>query len=265
MDDFREALLEEGYEVGDAVADDHWGTLYRASYRRHGRGVLLRRFPDGLICNEDARELLFAEVQVWARLRHRGVVQVLDWGTARAHAFVAMESPGGVLLADSLDAGLQPQRAEAVFTTMLECVEAARKWGVLHLGLWPGCVWVEEEGAVKVSDFGLWYVTREFAPLGARDDVYLAPEQKEGREVTAATDVYSLAVLYVSMLLGAGGAVEDMEGTRAVTLAACLDEAPLARPRSAGELATLLGSAEDAAEQAARKRFDPKRATWNER
>jgi len=79
---------------------------------------------------------------------------------------------------------------------------------VLHLGLRPACIWVGPGERVQVSDFGLWYVSRDFPEFGRREDPFLAPEQPAGDRVCAATDVYALAMLFLELRCGPGTALE---------------------------------------------------------
>ena len=126
---------------------------------------------------------------------------------------------------------------EVVVRTMLDAVEAACQFGVLHLGLSPSCVWVGPGGRVQVGGFGLWYANRDFPAWGRRDDPFLAPEQRAGERVSAATDVYALALLVVEVFAGAGAAgavasgalLPDALAGVSPVLARCLDPRPLAR------------------------------------
>lgn len=277
MEQFEEIFKSEGYLLEELLFRDEWGELYRARYVPHARELLLRRFPPGLAADSAGWGLVRAEVQAWARIDHPGILQVLDWGVstggageagagragtgAPAEAFLATEMPAGT----RLDAFLEGRAAadgeagdasqvrgaedEAIVRTMLDAVETACQWGVLHLGLSPSCVWVGPGGRAQVAGFGLWYVNRDFPAWGGRDDPFLAPEQRAGERVSAATDVYSLAMLAVEVYAGAGAAgavasgapLPDAHAGVSPVLARCLDPRPLARYRTAGELAVALG------------------------
>jgi len=211
--------------------------------------VLLRRFEPGRAEEPAAWELLQAEIQAWARLDHPGILKVLDWGRTAAEAFLVMELPPGKPLGSILDLEGSPHDPDEVYVNLLRSVEAARQWGVLHLGLTPANIWVGPDGQVKVGEFGLWYVTHEHPGFGTRDDLFLAPEQVAGERVSAATDVYTLGLLFVAVHHGLDRAREATSdsglpgelGTHRTVISRCLDPRPLARYRSAGELAEALG------------------------
>ena len=247
MNEIRDLFKDEGYVLEGRLEEDSWGELYRARYVPHDREVLLRRFPPAVSGDASAWDLVCAEVGAWARLRHPGIVQVLDWGIAGSEAFCATEMPLGLSLGALMEVG-GPADPDAVFSNLLASVEAARQWGVLHLGLGLTNIWVADDAVVKVGEFGLWYAKRDFALLASREEIFLAPEQFEGGRASSATDVYSLALLFLTLRFGIesvraakDGELPEMLEEKKTLIARCIDPQPLLRYRSAGELAEVLG------------------------
>ncbi|HEY5493659.1 MAG TPA: hypothetical protein VIK15_03615 [Candidatus Anoxymicrobiaceae bacterium] len=249
MNDATELFKEQGYLLDDLLATDSWGELYSAIYTAHGRQVLFRRFCPAL-SDPHAWGLASAEIQAWARIDHPGIIQPLDWGSAPAGSFLATVMPAGMPLASvvSEDSGVELFDPAEVFAGVLEAVEAAARWGVLHLGLGLTNVWVSE-GAIGVSEFGLWYVRTEFPTLFTEAGMFAAPEQIEGGRAMAATDVYSLGLLHVALNLGlaaarsaASGGIGDLD--LEPVMYRCLAANPVLRPR-AGEVAVALGIGAD--------------------
>jgi serine/threonine protein kinase len=247
MDDVTELFKDKGYILEVRLEEDSWGELYRARYVPHDHEVLLRRFPPAVSGDPSAWDLICAEIGAWARLRHPGILQVLDWEVSGSEAFLATELPRGLSVGTLLEAG-GPDDPDAVFSNLLASVEAARQWGVLHLGLGLTNIWVEGDAAVKVGEFGLWYARRDLVEPAACEESFLAPEQSKGGRASSATDVYSLALLFIALHFGLesvpgakeGELPEMLEGRRPI-IARCLDPQPLLRYRSAGELAEVLG------------------------
>ena len=237
---------ERGYELISQVVEDRWGVLYRARYSPHDLDVLLRAFPPSLAGEPKAWDLMSAEISAWARLNHPGVLGVLDWGMSEKGPYAAYRAPSGAPLAELLASG-PAEDPDSLFAQILEAVETARRWGILHLGLGGSSIWAGPR--VEVSEFGFWYVTGEYPAAGIGDEAFLAPEQRKGERVSAATDVYTLGLLLVALRLGlqaardaVGGApLPEALGEIRGIVARCLDERPLARLRSAGELAAELG------------------------
>jgi eukaryotic-like serine/threonine-protein kinase len=241
----------EGYILDQLLAEDRWGKLYRGRYLRHRRTVLFRRLPAALVDLPGAWELFEAEVRAWARLDHPGILQVLDWGCSKAGPFLVANEPSGPPLRENISVGVTPIDTVSVLRGILESVEAARRRGVLHLGLGYTCVFAGEGGEVEVGDFGLWYVAREYPGLENPDDWLLSPEQRLGSAVSASTDVYTLGLLLIALELGDEiareaarvGAVPD--GTAySDLLSRCLEPNPRDRWICAGELGRAMGFAD---------------------
>ena len=245
MNDTSELFKDQGYLLGDLLATDSWGELYAATYVGHARDVLFRRFVPAL-SGERTWKLAAAEIQAWARIDHPGVVQPLDWGAAQAGSYLATAMPEGVPLAALVgeQSGLERLDPGEVFAGLLGAVEAAARWGVLHLGLGLTNVWVAES-AVGVSEFGLWYVRSEFPEILAEAGQFEAPEQSAGGRAVAASDTYALGLLYVALHQGltvarsAASGEFDALGLEPV-IARCLAPQPLLRPRTE-ELSLALG------------------------
>lgn len=243
--DFIDICSSISYEVNERIAADGWGELYRAVYTPHGTDVLLRRFPSALASDTAAWKLAGAELRAWSRLEHPFIVPVMEWGAVEGEAFLAARMPSGSRLAE-LDP-LEEAEADAAFSCLLEAMSEAAKWGVLHLGLCPGNVWIDG-GTAAVSDFGLWYVSRDFPGMGTPDELFLAPEQSSSTAVGSPADVYSLGMVYLVMRFGveaarnasATGLIPEGLGAGEKVIERCLQESPLARYGSVIDLAKAL-------------------------
>jgi hypothetical protein len=139
--DVKDIFSSISYEVNELLATDGWGDLYRAVYVPHGTDVLFRRFPAALAADESAWKLMVAELRAWSRLEHSGIVPVMEWGLLEGEAFLATRLPAGVRLADSEP--LDESAADVDFSSLLAAMAEAAKWGVLHLGLCPGNIWID--------------------------------------------------------------------------------------------------------------------------
>ncbi|MBN1290143.1 MAG: protein kinase [Actinobacteria bacterium] len=239
----------ETYELSGTLSADGWGELHHARYLPHQRQLLVRILTEKLSAVAGAWELLRGELRAWARVKHSGILQVLDWGKIGERYYFATEMPDGDALETLITWDKGVDYPEHVFINILKSVEAARNWGVLHLGLNLNNIWLSEQGGIQVGEYGLWYVTREYPGIGEENGLFMAPEQRGAGRVSAATDVYSLALVFISLKYGmevtqevAGGAAlpEDLGDLKPV-VTRCLDKQPLARYRSAGELAAELG------------------------
>jgi serine/threonine protein kinase len=253
MDGLFELYKNEGYELTEHLATDSWGDLFRARYEPHDLDVLFRRFGDE-VAEPRAWDLAEAEIKAWARIDHPSVVQPLDWGNPTQGAFLATTLPDGVLLGERIRdveaaTALDPKEFVA---GLAEAVEAARGYGVLHLGLDLTNVWVASPSKVCISEFGLWYLRCEFGCQSDSTAPFLAPEQRDGGKPSAATDVYAIGLLLVAVSFGmssvalatsAPASLHWDDPSHAALVERCLLDDPLDRPRTAGDLLIATGHA----------------------
>ena len=171
---------------------------------------LLRGFP-----TRDAARRLRREREILAGLDHPHIARLLDGGeTSQGQPWLAMEYVDGEPLLDHVarHAPALGRRLD-LFDAMLDAVAHAHRHLVVHRDLKPANAMVARDGTVKLLDFGIAQLvatgassretsTRIFSPG------YASPEQREGRTITTASDIYSLGVLLRELLAGereAGG------------------------------------------------------------
>lgn len=165
---------------------------------------LLRGFP-----TRDAARRLRREREILAGLDHPHIARLLDGGeTAQGQPWLAMEYVDGEPLLDHVARhapGLSHRLG--LFDAMLDAVAHAHRHLVVHRDLKPANAMVARDGTVKLLDFGIAQLvatgassretsTRVFSPG------YASPEQREGRTITTASDIYSLGVLLRELLSG---------------------------------------------------------------
>lgn len=222
---------------------------------RPGRG---RAAPD-----EEA--MLHREAEAAARLQHPNIVTVHDVGRCHAGPYLVMELLRGEPLAARLLRGPLPARqAVEVAAAVARALVHAHAAGVLHRDLKPGNVFLAEDGAPKVLDFGLAHAFgHEFAPAGGTPG-YMAPEQRAGGPEDGRTDLWALGLLLHEMLGGARGpdgapaplAAPGVPPALAALVAQAADPLPARRPESAAAflegLAAVAAAWDAAAGEAAR-------------
>ena len=153
------------------------------------------------------RERFKREARAAASLNHPNMVAVYDTGEEDGRPYIVMEYVAGRSLRDVLRReGVLPQRAAEIASDAALALHYAHERGLVHRDVKPANIMVSNEGQVKVTDFGIARaansetVTQTAAVFGTA--AYIAPEQAQGLDVDARTDVYSLGVVLYEMLTG---------------------------------------------------------------
>ncbi len=189
------------------------GEVWRATDRTLGRTVAAKVLKSEYTGDRNFLERFRNEARHTAGLAHQNIASVYDYGETRDDegrdlAFLVMEYVEGEPLVAVLDreVTLSPQRTLDVLAQAGEGLSAAHQAGVVHRDIKPGNLMVRPDGVVKLTDFGIAWA-RDAAPLTRTGMVvgtaqYLSPEQAQGFQVTAASDVYSLGILGYECLAG---------------------------------------------------------------
>src|SRR5881409_3528350 len=196
------------YEILAPIGTGGMGEVYRARDPRMGREVAIK------ISAERFSERFSREVHAVAALNHPNICHVYDVGPN----YLVMELVEGPTLADRIASGAIPlEESLAIARQIAEALEAAHEKGIVHRDLKPANVKITPEGVVKVLDFGL---AKDFpAPTPMKADesstgvptmadgtltaagtvlgtaAYMSPEQAEGKDADARSDIFSFGIL----------------------------------------------------------------------
>jgi serine/threonine-protein kinase len=145
------------------------------------------------------------EAEAAAGLQHPNVVAVFDRGEVDGTYYIAMQYLEGRSLKELIDAGLGPEQAVGLIRQVLEGARFAHRHGIVHRDLKPQNVIVDADGKATVTDFGIARagvseITQAGSVMGTPH--YLSPEQAQGFEVTAVSDLYSVGVMLYEALTG---------------------------------------------------------------
>ncbi|RNI19683.1 protein kinase domain-containing protein [Flexivirga caeni] len=201
-------LMGGRYRLTHRIAAGGMGEVWQASDEILGRNVAVKLLKEGLTDEKGFTERFRNEARLSAALAHGNIAQVYDYGEEGSLAYLVMEFVPGKPLSTILHergpisaadtANLMGQAAAAL--------QAAHRAGLIHRDVKPANMLVTHDGVVKLTDFGIARavgsaaMTRTGEVMGTAQ--YLAPEAAMGRETTALTDVYSLAVVTYEMLGG---------------------------------------------------------------
>jgi serine/threonine protein kinase len=195
-----------GYRILGPLGRGGTSVVYRAEHVRLGRRAALKLLTPA-VGHADFRDRFLRESQLAASLDHPSIVPVYDAGEADDLLYIAMACIDGSDLKTLLVAGrLPPRRALRIVTQIASALDAAHARGLVHRDVKPANILVGTDDRAFLSDFG---VVKELASNGTTrtgsfigTSEYSAPEQIEGGDIDARTDVYSLACVLYECLTG---------------------------------------------------------------
>src|SRR5437899_2049480 len=208
------------YEILSAIGAGGMGEVYRARDTRLDRIVAIKVLPAHLADKPELRERFEREARTIASLNHPHICTLYDIGQQGGIDYLVMEHLEGETLAERLKKG--PLPLDQVLQYAIEIADAldkAHRKGITHRDLKPGNIMLTKSGT-KLLDFGLAKLRQEAAPatplsqlptakeaITAQGTIlgtlqYMAPEQLEGKEADARTDIFAFGVVMYEMATG---------------------------------------------------------------
>jgi beta-lactam-binding protein with PASTA domain/predicted Ser/Thr protein kinase len=187
--------------LGSGGMADVWLAEDTHLQRQVALKVLHRRFAQ----DQEFVQRFQREAESAAGLQHPNIVSVFDRGQFEGTYYIAMQYIDGPTLKQLIDRGLTPEQAVTEIRQVLEAARFAHRNGVVHRDLKPQNVIVDAEGKAVVTDFGIARagvseITQTGSVMGTPH--YLSPEQAQGFDVTAVSDLYSIGVMLYEALTG---------------------------------------------------------------
>ncbi|NHZ73815.1 MAG: protein kinase, partial [Nitrospirae bacterium] len=206
------------YSILAKLGEGGMGEVYRAEDTTLKRHVALKLLPPEVAGSQEKLERFQREAETLAALDHPNIVTLYSVEEAEGHHFLTMQLVEGKTLDELISVeGMSVHRALKIAIALTEALRAAHDKGVVHRDLKPANVMIDQEGRVKVLDFGLAKLRRtdfdEGSSLMATEAMtqegvilgtipYMSPEQIQGEAVDHRTDIFSLGIMLHEMLCG---------------------------------------------------------------
>lgn len=228
------------YELLAEIARGGMGVLFRARQISLNRFVALKFIHPEKLNSAEVRRRFQIEAQAAASLNHPNIVTIHSVENSNSTVFLCMELVVGRSLNELIpESGFDLNQLLGIAIPLADALAAAHARGIGHRDLKPSNVMVNDQGRVKVIDFGLakWlqpdsrglasdalslHPTEQGQILGT--PAYMSPEQIAGRDVDHRTDLFSLGILLCEMAT----ARRPFQGKTSMDLmASILRDAPL--------------------------------------
>ncbi|MFE9958870.1 protein kinase [Micromonospora sp. NPDC005299] len=206
-------VLSDRYRLGERIATGGMGAVWKCTDTLLGREVAVKVLLPSLVADPEFTTRFHAEARMLAALRHPGIVQVHDFGSATLAdgsqvSYLVMEYVDGEPLVTWIRrAGrLDPASTMSVVGQAAHALHAAHLAGIVHRDVKPGNLLVKRDGTVVLVDFGIARastmagITAAHMVLGTAS--YMSPEQAAGQPVSPVTDVYALGAVAYYCLAG---------------------------------------------------------------
>lgn len=207
MENYIGRLLDNRYEILEAIGTGGMAVVYRARCHRLNRLVAIKILKDDLSQDAEFRRRFHAESQAVAMLSHPNIVNVYDVSHSDNVDYIVMELIDGITLKQYMEQkGVLNWREVLHFATQIaKALEHAHSRGIIHRDIKPHNIMILKDGSVKVADFGIARVSSAQSTL-TREALgsvhYISPEQAKGSKIDYRSDLYSLGVVMYEMLTG---------------------------------------------------------------
>ena len=196
------------YKILEKLGEGGMGVVYKAHDIKLDRTVALKFLPSHLTLNDTDKERFLQEAKAAAALNHPNVCVIHDIQEVEEHHFIIMEYVDGKTLRQLLTGKGQLKIENAIEYAIQigEALQEAHNKGIVHRDVKSDNIMITAVNQAKVMDFGLaklkgsLKLKKSSRTIGTT--AYMAPEQIEGREIDARSDIFSFGIVLYEMLTG---------------------------------------------------------------
>ena len=196
------------YQIIEELGKGGMGSVYRAIDKKLNEEVALKVIRPEIALDRMTLDRFSNEIKIARKIVHRNVSRMYHLSEEKGIHYITMEYVPGEDLRRMLRMSKRMEIGTAISVAKQVCegLVEAHRLGVVHRDLKPGNIMIDQEGQVRILDFGIARavksggITEVGMMIGTPE--YMSPEQVEGREVDQRSDLYSLGVILFEMVTG---------------------------------------------------------------
>lgn len=196
------------YRVLEEIGRGGFSIVYRAEHPKLKKVVAIKLMLPALFNDTSTIQRFIQEARAVAALKHDNITQVLDLAEEKGRLFMVMEYLPGGDLHNWVEKHGKPnfRRSVEVISAIASALDYAHSQNLIHGDVKPGNILLTEEGAAKLTDFGVLRAVESSgvtsADMTRGTPYYISPEQAEGEHPSPRSDQYALGVVAYELFTG---------------------------------------------------------------
>lgn len=200
-------VFNNRYQITERIGIGGMAEVYRAQDNVLGRLVAVKTMLPQYAADPSFTQRFKQEAAAAANLQSPYIVNVYDWGHDDDTYYIVMEYVRGSDLKTAINerGAINQRKVAEIGSQVCQALSVAHKLDIIHRDIKPQNIMVQPDGNVKVMDFGIARAknsvkTQTSSVLGTAH--YISPEQAQGKELTATSDIYSLGIVLYEAATG---------------------------------------------------------------